>query len=144
MEFHYVARAIFRSHGHLLVVKEVGAESCFLPGGHIENGEGAIPALQREFREECGLSVDVECFMGAVENQWVDGSSEHHEINLVFLVTCPDASFPSDIISLEPHLTFFWVPESQTKQHNLLPAPMNELVEQDTTAAFWGSSLLNI
>ncbi|WP_087016874.1 NUDIX domain-containing protein [Thaumasiovibrio subtropicus] len=142
MQFHYVTRAIFRSHGHVLVVKEKGSENSFLPGGHIEIGEAAEKALQREFEEECGIKVDIEYFMGAVESQWVEHQSEHHEINLIFSVNSPDVSYPTGIPSLEPHLVFQWVPESKIDQVNLLPAPMVTLIQQDTTDAFWGSSLL--
>ena len=51
-------KGIVRRDGHILVlVKQNGVLD--LPGGRVESGETVQVALQREIREETGLTVDI-------------------------------------------------------------------------------------
>jgi len=65
-KFHYLARAVIFSGERVLLAHEIGAESTFLPGGHIGYGEPAKTALIREIKEETGVEVSVGRFLGAV------------------------------------------------------------------------------
>ena len=38
MAFHYVARGVIRDGNHILLVRAIGDNMTFLPGGHIEFG----------------------------------------------------------------------------------------------------------
>ncbi len=49
---------LFDPEGRLLVLREADGDWEF-PGGRIDRGEAAMPALHRELDEETGLSVDV-------------------------------------------------------------------------------------
>lgn len=48
--------------GRLLLVRKTGTQFFMQPGGKIEEGESALAALQRELREEIGLSLDDDHF----------------------------------------------------------------------------------
>ena len=66
MKFHYLVRGIIIADGKVLLAHQKGADNTYLPGGHIESGEGAEDALIREIEEEIGKIAIVERFIGAV------------------------------------------------------------------------------
>ncbi|WP_226951945.1 NUDIX hydrolase [Pyrobaculum calidifontis] len=57
-----VASGVLIRDGKVLLVKHPKLGVYIYPGGHVEEGETPIEAVEREFREETGLAVEV---MGA-------------------------------------------------------------------------------
>lgn len=141
--FHYLTRGIIISNDHILLAREIGAGSTFLPGGHIEHGESAKRALAREVSEETGVMIEVGGFLGAVEATWQRGETRHAEINLVFSTHGAGLSPESTVESKEDHLEFIWANISEIDSYNLLPEPMREIVKDRATlkASFWGSTI---
>ncbi|PSW22190.1 NUDIX domain-containing protein [Photobacterium sanctipauli] len=142
MAFHYLARGIIRSDDHVLLVRAIGDAITFLPGGHIEFGEPAKQALERELFEEATIVGKAERFIGAAENEWFEGEERQAEINLLFEVET-QLSHHEMVISNEPHLEFFWVPCADIEQWNLYPVALRELIKQNGSSqqAFWGSGI---
>jgi ADP-ribose pyrophosphatase YjhB (NUDIX family) len=98
-----IVRGVWMQDGQVLVCRDLENGHCFLPGGHVEFGETAAGALQREMVEELGLSLQVGRFLGAVESAFdqADGSgsiTRHHEVNLVFELSSQDID-PADAAS---------------------------------------------
>jgi ADP-ribose pyrophosphatase YjhB (NUDIX family) len=77
---HVIARAVIISDNHLLLAYdprsspmpyyELDKGYFYLPGGHVEHGEGAADAVIREIEEETGFLGEVESFLGVFENAW--------------------------------------------------------------------------
>ncbi len=143
MKFHYLARAVIVKDNQILLAREVGKNNTFLPGGHIEVGEGAKEALKREIKEELGLNSMIGNFLGALECSWPERSGDNAEINLIFKTFLVSEDEEVNIQSQESHLEFLWAPISDIDSFNLLPEPLNILVKKDETddSAFWGSSI---
>ena len=57
---HIAAALIEDEAGRLLLVRKAGTRWFMQAGGKIEEGESALCALQRELKEEIGLSIDDE------------------------------------------------------------------------------------
>ena len=95
----------------------------FLPGGHIDKGETAPQALQRELEEELGIKVEAGEFMGIVEHAYVNEGSNVQEINLIFRIEEFPFNQDKPVISAEPHLEFLWLKCDETvlKDNNLQP-----------------------
>jgi 8-oxo-dGTP pyrophosphatase MutT (NUDIX family) len=140
--FHYVVRGVLIDSGRLLVAQAKRANNTFLPGGHIDAGEGARTALAREFKEEMDLDVVVGDFIGAVENQWQTGEVINSEINLLFAVSIKGEN--TDVVSQEPHLDFYWHDIKAIEDINLKPSPLVEIirgVSHSPPSAYWASTL---
>ena len=140
---HLVARAVIEHERHFLVAQAKSASNTFLPGGHIEPGEGIPNCLKRELLEETGLNVTVGQFLGIVEADFVDEHGHRHiEINHLFLVSAPNLTRDQPVASLEPHLSFEWVSQAQFDARQLQPSPLRALLREfDLGAAWYASSL---
>lgn len=53
-----IVAALVVEEGRVLLVRKAGTQAFMQPGGKLEPGEGAGPALQRELREELGCGFD--------------------------------------------------------------------------------------
>jgi len=135
-----IARGLLIEQGHLLLCRAVRAGYRYLPGGHVEFGERAGVALEREFIEECGLAVKTRRLALVMEHAFGAGKAGRHEVLLVFhvertrrrgaRVTSADATPPTPprpptpIASLEPSIAFDWWPLAALGRAKLRPDPM--------------------
>ncbi len=126
--FHAIARAIIISGNKVLLARAKGQDNTFLPGGHIEAGEGTTTALQREIREETGAESEVGSYIGAVESDWNDKVGRHHEINHIFLCQLFPINSSEPVHSRESHLDFVWADLDFFEKYNILPSPIAEII----------------
>ena len=144
MEIELLVRAVIEDRGHYLIAHTKGASNTYLPGGHVERGEGLERALARELIEELGFETEVGEYLGAVEHAWEDDSGQSHEINHLFEVTSSKLSMNETPESLEDHLEFLWLPTHDFDEHNLQPTPLRELLmkrESGSRAPGWASTI---
>jgi ADP-ribose pyrophosphatase YjhB (NUDIX family) len=145
--FHLIARALILKNNEVLLAHEKGAENTFLPGGHIGDiniGESATTALNRELNEELNFELDIESFLGCVEADWQDGTTQNYEINLVFKATIKNLDVNPSLVSHEAHLEFLWSAIDDLEKYNLLPNPLQKLIRDYISgqkAIWWASSL---
>ena len=81
-----IVRALILKRNKILLCKMIGDRHYFLPGGHLEFGEGAKNALSRELKEELGIKPEILSLIGICEHKYQKGGKKHHEINLIFKV----------------------------------------------------------
>ncbi len=104
-----------------------GSGYAYLPGGHVEHGEGAAVALHREWLEEIGTAIRVgdpllfteEVFVGRSTSAKSSGGDSQpatktfHELNVVFHVEPEGESAQAyadrGIVSQEDGIDFQWV-----------------------------------
>ena len=126
----------------VLLAQNVGKSHTFLPGGHVDPGEGLMHALVREMDEELGVSAQAAAYLGAVEHQFTENGKAHYEVNHVFLAHLSDP--PAEPQSREAHLRFLWCPVSALDEHNLQPEPLRVLIAQYVAgdrSIWWASTL---
>ena len=117
-----IARGVAVRGTKVLLCRAKGGDSTYLPGGHIEFGETAREALEREVLEETGLSSRAGEFLGVVENSFLQHSKRHCEINLVYRLELG----PGDAASREDWIEFEWREKGDIENANLLPRDMTE------------------
>lgn len=142
---HLLARAVLRESGHVLLVRAQDQSHTFLPGGHVENGEGLAACLRRELREELGVTASVGRYRGAVEHRWRRDGEPQYELNHCFAVEAPTLTADEAPDAREDYLTFGWVPADETAlaEADLQPAPLRPLLAGDelTASPWWASTL---
>lgn len=123
-----IARGVYVDNGHLLICRQRAVPLPFLPGGHVEFGESARAALEREWEEELGEAVRAEEFLGAIEHRFDQRGEPHAEINLVFRISGSQARYPDAPPVEEAHLMFEWVALDTLASMGLEPAPLRRLL----------------
>ena len=142
---HLLARAVITDAQYFLLAHFHSATHTFLPGGHVEPGEGLVACLAREICEELGVGSQIGPYLGAVEHLWHDAVGAHYEINHCFAVTSPQLTRTAQVTSCEPALEFLWVHASEFARYNLLPAPLRALLTHWHTGSagvWWASTLI--
>lgn len=139
---HLLARAVIRRQDRVLVVRADGQPHTFLPGGHVEEGEGLEECLRRELREELGVGSTVGAYRGVVEHRWRRNGTPQYELNHCFAVEAPalpDAAPEAE----EGYLSFEWAPADALSTVDLQPVPLRRLLdpEPNATAPWWASTL---
>lgn len=123
-----IARCVLVRDGAVLLCGALNADGqvkyWYLPGGHIDPGETARQTVVREMLEEAGVAMDVgECVLVS-ENHFTQVRAKtgqdvrRHEYTLVFMATCPTATFESR----EDDLSFAWLPLASISRAELRPA----------------------
>ncbi|MCE9614042.1 MAG: NUDIX domain-containing protein [Lentisphaerae bacterium] len=141
-----LARGVCVKDGWLLVCHTAGAGNTYLPGGHIEFQESATVSLEREVREECGVSSRVGRFLGAVEHAFLQKGQPHAEINLVFELEVPSLKAGQTVPSQEGHLDFAWVAVDGLRESTLEPRVLRDLIPtwcRGDFAASWASTMVD-
>ena len=138
-----ITRAFIMKDDKILLAHAKGAYNTFLPGGHIEKGEFARDALERELLEELGVNSRVGDFLGLLEYfYWLNDDSEVQEINVIFSAELGNY----DVTSKEGKLEFIWVNKEELKTANLLPEPLPILLHNwmQTQKSFYHSTVESI
>ncbi len=139
-----IARGVLRDGGRVLLCRNRKHGHRFLPGGHVEFGERAAEALEREMREEIGVDLVAGPFLGATEGRFHQTNKhgqavQHHEVNLVFELAWPAGAEPSPaaIESRESKIAFEWCDVADLAgdepRVRLLPASMARLIVDRAT-----------
>ena len=89
----FIARALILHHSHVLMCRSIAGNYLYLPGGHINFAEPAQIALIRELQEEAGIEIAVGPLLLTAEATFNDGTSDHHELSLIFRAELPDQLF---------------------------------------------------
>ena len=127
-EIEVIARAVCARGGRLLLCRTKGARHTYLPGGHVEFGEPAAAALERELREELGVAARATRFLGVVEHKFVQKGTLHHELNFVFEARMPSLDPRRNPVSQENYIEFEWIELAGLAGSDLEPAPLRRLV----------------
>ncbi|MBX7212824.1 MAG: NUDIX domain-containing protein [Thermoflexales bacterium] len=127
-----IARGVLIGPRGVLLCRPSSGGYCYLPGGHIEFGETAHTALEREIMEELGMKAKADRFLGAIEcafsQRHGSGERRHHEINLVYALSSSLITRRANLTSAEPDIEFFWHSAHALAEVNLLPRQLRLLV----------------
>lgn len=118
-----IARCALVRDGRVLLCQNVKHGYFYLPGGHVEFGEAAARAAERELAEEIGVRVQVG-ELALVSEGAFQGKRAHHEINLVFRAE-PRQRWPRALTapnSREPGIAFQWVDLAAAQDLDIRPA----------------------
>lgn len=136
-----IARGVAIEDDRVLLCRSVPGGYAYLPGGHVEPGEAAARALEREMLEETGLEVQTGELLCVHEERFEQQGAPRHEINLVFHMEHPHR-WPSSPESLEPAIAFSWTALTDLRSAKLLPERMIAWLEHraDRSGIDWLAS----
>jgi ADP-ribose pyrophosphatase YjhB (NUDIX family) len=126
--WHLRARAVIYSNGKFLAVRNKDHSHSFLPGGHVEIGESATVALEREMLEECGRKIEIKGYLGAIESAWEKNDSREWEITHFFQAEIPDLETNPNVVPFEDGFDVIWITPEEFEEMNFLPMPLRELL----------------
>lgn len=126
-------KAVIVSDGKVLILREAktydeGTQEgrYHVPGGRIEIGENFEAALQREVREETGLTVDI--VMPLYVGEWrpvIKGVP--HQIIATFLVC--RLSSEAEIVLSDEHDTYEWIEPKERANYDLMD-PEDKVIDR--------------
>lgn len=124
-----LVRAIIQNKGKILICQKIGKDYkgkdyYFFPGGHVEFGESANKALEREMKEELGLKIKKCSFIGGSEHLFTKDGKKHHEINLAFDVKVDKLKLKSR----ENHIEFFLKTKKELSEEKVLPKVLTKAI----------------
>lgn len=109
----WIGRGVLCAGEHVLFCRQTKHGYLYLPGGHVEFGESAARAVEREFEEETGLIVAAGDCCAVAEVHFRQGSRLRHEVNVVFHVervgTALGRDRPWTVESREKGIDFVWL-----------------------------------
>lgn len=132
MREEHTARAVIVSDGFMLALRPSHKVIFFTPGGRVESSETARIALAREMAEELpGVAFEIIAELGPIEHRWREPTGEevagHHHF---YHLAAPALSPKSVPVSVEPGLTFAWLPISDLGSVPIQPPSLARLVPQ--------------
>ena len=121
-----IARGVLVRDGCILLCHNRRKRNTFLPGGHVEFGEGARAALKREIEEETGLPTTVGRFLGASEHTFRYKGERVCEVNLVFELNIRGARASRPVPAAESKLEFSWCPLAKLGRSGMEPSSLRK------------------
>jgi len=124
-----IARAIITQNGGILANQGTHPQTgqCYyaLPGGHVEDGENCVQALQRELQEELMMGCAVGDLQFVIEQTYSgrhEADGPRHELVLYFEARLA-SPLPNGqaISSPEPAKNFRWIPIAEIGGASFLP-----------------------
>jgi len=147
LQIELISRGLLMHAGHVLVCRSVKHNYVYLPGGHVEFGESAHAALEREFKEETALAVTPGRCLHVHEHIFRQGARLRHEVNVVFHVEHPAfraaaATPPPPVHSEEKKIAFDWLTPADLRELDFRPRECGEwllrfLEHPESPPVFW-------
>ena len=125
-----LVRGVCLMEGQLLICSNRQVGNRYLPGGHIDFGESARDALEREILEELGCRSRAGRFLGLCEHRFRQQGHPHAEINLLFALHIADIAPPHPPPAREPWLAFEWHALEALAYSSLQPAALRERIPE--------------
>lgn len=130
---HVLSRAVVVDQGHILLCQtlDLPISFYFLPGGHVEHGEGVEDTVLREVLEETGARARIKRFLGCLEHSFEPGHSSichNHEYNFVFEVESPNLKVGIAIPPIEKHIALVWLPLKDLTRIDFRAEPLKDML----------------
>lgn len=129
-KFNYRVAAIIKKNDKILLHKSKKDDFYAVPGGRVKVGESSIKTLKREFIEEMKKDININDFIGLVENFFEYNEKKYHEIMFLFNAEFVDNDLYNveKITGLEENgkIEFIWKSISELEKLDVRPVFLKE------------------
>lgn len=113
------ARGICEFEGKILLLKvrsksSHDAEKWEIPGGKVKKGEFFDQALKREFLEETGLEINIDCLYNVIQNEYI-ACKTNEKVKSIQLIMKVSSGTDEVKISAE-HDDYMWFSKEELKE----------------------------
>lgn len=131
--FNYRVATIIIHQNRILFHKNPTKLHYGIMGGRVKAGEDSITALKREIKEELNKEIEVQQFLGVMENYFVKDGKQYHELMFVYqseFVKEEDKLLLETLPCAETHKTliFEWLERERLSEYTIKPHKFQELL----------------
>lgn len=126
----FVTRGILLKKDKVLFITDPTTDFYFIPGGRIEEGEGAKKALIREIKEELGKDCTIIKHVGTIEHEFIYNGEKIYEINNFFLINIDKIDTKKNPPSAEAQFRFEWIKISDLDNKTIYPESVKKLIKE--------------
>ena len=129
------AVGIIIHNNKVLFHKSTNREYYALIGGRVKIGEDSKSTVKRELEEELGKEVEVEQFLGIIENFFVKDKAKYHEILFIYKVEFKNDKDKKIETTLEnaegeKNLKYYWIDINELDEYKIVPSEIKKILKE--------------
>ena len=136
VKFNYRVGLLISKENEILIECSPNIDFVVLPGGRVKTLESSVKALQREIKEEMGVTLEEKELIkkAIIENFFEFEGKKYHELFFIYKlnINSEDQRFKNISKNLDSETNYYkWVKKDNLKEINLLPNVLIDVIKSN-------------